>query len=416
MLASSRASAISPHREAKGKGRDRKQRRAREDLSQHFGELPVGDRDRSDGVHRAAQLPGLQRVEDDADKVVEGDPADVLTPAADHAPEPRAERREHPGERPSLRREHDPDPQHYDADPLPRSRLGGRFPLPADLGEKSRAGRTLLGQHVRSPVAVIPDRGGAHECLRRAGEPREGVAEKARPVHAAAADGRLPRGVPPSGRDVLPREMDDGVEAPEPRRVDLPLLRVPSDNLLPRGGGRAGPAGRPHAPRRKERPPPGNRRVPWTRKRRRASSTPPCPTPCHGTAIAGGTASFRRFPRRKRQGRSGPRLHDLTGKGSSGGRRSRNSPRTRFPTRLRRRWLWSTSCVRKQRVVPGGAVLPDPPDPAAAEVPEEINPPQRGECRPAVHMAAGHGAPERVIVHEDREGKAGAVAADGPGG
>src|SRR5512139_2357471 len=50
-------------------------------------------------------------------------------------------------------------------------------------------------------------------------------------------------------------------------------------------------------------------------------------------------------------------------------------------------------CVlRKQRVVPDGAVLPDPPDPAAAKVPEEIHSLQGGERRSAVHMAACHGA------------------------
>jgi len=94
---------LATDREAEGEGRDRKRRRARQGRSERLGKLPVGDRSRRDGVDRAAQIVALQRVEDDVRKVVEGDPADVLTPAADHAPEPRPEQREHPRERSPLR-------------------------------------------------------------------------------------------------------------------------------------------------------------------------------------------------------------------------------------------------------------------------------------------------------------------------
>ena len=94
---------LAPHREAEGEGRDGKRRRSRQDLSEGLRKLPVGDRARRDSVYRAAKIVALQRVEDDARKIVEGDPADVLTPTADHAPEPRPEEREHPRERSSLR-------------------------------------------------------------------------------------------------------------------------------------------------------------------------------------------------------------------------------------------------------------------------------------------------------------------------
>ena len=253
---------LAPHREAEGEGRDRKRRGARQGLSERLGKLPVGDRARRDGVDRAAQIAALQRMEDDEGKVVEGDPADVLTPAADHAPEPRPEQREHPRKRPPLRREDHPDPQCHDADPLPSGRRGGRLPLPADLGEISRAGLTLLGQRLLSPVAVITDRGGAHDRLRRPGEPREGVAENARPVHTAVPDGGLPGGVPPAGADVLARQVEYGIEPLEPRRIDLPFYRVPPYRLLPGGGRASDQADNLMSRRRQERSPPRNPRAP----------------------------------------------------------------------------------------------------------------------------------------------------------
>jgi len=175
-------------------------------------------------------------------EVVEGDPADVLATASERTPNPA---RNGEASAPALprRSQNDPDPQVYDADPFLRRRFRRRLPLPAHLGQETRPRGALLREQVGAPVAVIPDRGGAHQRLGAPEEPRGRRRGDASPPRGCFGS-RLPRGVPPRGRDVLPARW---TTRPVPQA--LPGRRSPSPGpsgpLSPpeRGGG--GPAAPP---------------------------------------------------------------------------------------------------------------------------------------------------------------------------
>jgi hypothetical protein len=59
----------------------------------------VGDGVRCDRVHGTDQAVVGNRLEEDAEQVVEGDPAHELLAAAEWSPEPEPERRDQPGEK-----------------------------------------------------------------------------------------------------------------------------------------------------------------------------------------------------------------------------------------------------------------------------------------------------------------------------
>src|SRR5579872_4013985 len=99
-----------PEDETHGQRRQGDERRAPEDAAEDTRELSIVDGARGDGVHRSVEPIVEQRGPDDAEDVVERDPAHPL-PAAPYGPAgAEEERREHPRERSAGCAEHDPEP------------------------------------------------------------------------------------------------------------------------------------------------------------------------------------------------------------------------------------------------------------------------------------------------------------------
>ena len=72
--------------------------RPAEDAAKRLREGTVGDGVRSNRVHGTDQAVVGDRLEEDAEQVVEGDPAHELLAAAEWTPQPEPERRDQPGE------------------------------------------------------------------------------------------------------------------------------------------------------------------------------------------------------------------------------------------------------------------------------------------------------------------------------
>ena len=112
----------------------------------------------------------LEAAHDDADLVVQGDPAPVLRPWTHPPAQPDAEQRELPAQRASLTGEDDPGAEEDGADACRRRRARRLFPCVAQLGEESIAPARRLSQFLVAPVAIEADGRGAdqHRRWRRA--------------------------------------------------------------------------------------------------------------------------------------------------------------------------------------------------------------------------------------------------------
>ena len=129
-------------REAQREGGHRRDRRAAEHAAQRLGQLGVRDGSGRDRVDTGPRGRWLEQAGDDAEQVVERDPAHVLGARADDTAEAQPERQQHLAERAARRAQHDADPRVHDADPGPRGRR--RAPLPLDR----EAAEEVVGRRV----------------------------------------------------------------------------------------------------------------------------------------------------------------------------------------------------------------------------------------------------------------------------
>src|ERR1700757_2465589 len=107
--------------------------------------------------------------------------------------------------------------QHYAESQIHHSNAGdpdmcSRLPLPANIGQESRARRTVLSQNVIAPIPVISNRRSANKISRRLFSLRNRPSQISRTNHPALANAPLLLRRPSSG-DVFSRQMNDRIES-----------------------------------------------------------------------------------------------------------------------------------------------------------------------------------------------------------
>jgi hypothetical protein len=136
---------------------------------------------------------------------------------------------------PALRAEHDTQARVHHPDAGLQRRLRRGLPLPANPGQKIRAGGALLGQDLVAAVPVVADGRGRDHDLRRIGEGGYTLRQKPRSLYPAVEDAPFLLGVPSSLGDALAGEVDDGLH-PFEFAVDGAGGGVPADGVGPRLG------------------------------------------------------------------------------------------------------------------------------------------------------------------------------------
>ena len=128
-----------------------------EDAAKRLRECMVGDGVRCNRVHGTDQAVVGDRLEEDAEQVVEGDPAHELLAAAEWTPQPEPERRDQPGEETAAPGKNDSEARQDNPNAGRRGWRGRRLPGSAHVGKEAGARRRFLGQGSVPGIAVVPD-------------------------------------------------------------------------------------------------------------------------------------------------------------------------------------------------------------------------------------------------------------------
>ncbi len=153
-------------------------------------------------------------------------------PLGDRPAHAQLEGRQHLGQRAALAVEHHAGAHLRHPHAQAPGRVGLALPSGARLREEVPARGRVLVDRLVAASAVIADRRAAHQRLRAlAGRQRfDAEHQVARPEHPAVADRPLGL-IAPALRDVLARQMYDGIDARQRRPGSRFSLRVPSDRL-----------------------------------------------------------------------------------------------------------------------------------------------------------------------------------------
>ena len=131
--------------------------RPAKNAAEHLCEGMVGDGVRSDRIDGTDQAVVANRLEEDAEQVVEGDPAHELLAAAEWSPEPEPKRRDHPGEETAAPSKNDPKARQDDPNAGCRGWRSPLLPGAAHVGKEAGARRRFLRQRGVPSIAVVPD-------------------------------------------------------------------------------------------------------------------------------------------------------------------------------------------------------------------------------------------------------------------
>ena len=126
----------------------------------------------------------------------------------------------------------------HDADPRPARGRRREFPRLAHLGQEAAARPAILGQLLVAAIAVVSDRGGAHQHPRRRRQASRGMGYPLGAVPARPHDLLLLRHGPAHADQGLARQVHDRVHALQPVVIHFPLCGIPVhgplSGLLPR--------------------------------------------------------------------------------------------------------------------------------------------------------------------------------------
>lgn len=159
--------------QAKCESRDLKKSRTMQVGREDVGELGIRHRVGSGEVERAGGSRRIKQVENSGQSIRKRNPAHVLTAVAKLASEPQLEDRKKLPEGASARAEDHSEAEINDANACLASGLGCRLPLLAGVGEKAVAGPGSFVDQLVAAVAIVPNRRGDKEHLRRTFECRK---------------------------------------------------------------------------------------------------------------------------------------------------------------------------------------------------------------------------------------------------
>ncbi len=168
-------------------------------------------------------------MEDEAQGVVQADPAHPLSPVAQSGTGPELEHREHPCESAAGRGEDHAEARVDHADACVCRQAGGGLPGDPGFRQEVAAGSARFGERLVAAASVDPDRRRRHEHPGLSPQAGERRGQQARAGLAALPDPALPVRVPPGHADVLPGEVDDGIHPLERRAIDRPGGGIPGD-------------------------------------------------------------------------------------------------------------------------------------------------------------------------------------------
>ena len=176
--------------------------RSMDGLGEGAGELRVGDGVWGGEIDRAGEGRGIEKKQDCGDRVFEADPAHPLLAGAERATEAETEDGKHFGECAGAATDDDTKAEMDDADAGLDGRLGGGFPLPANIGQKTGAGGGSIVEQLIFTVAVDPGGRSNQQCLWRVAQLRERAGESVGGLDAALGNFALICGGPAMSGDV----------------------------------------------------------------------------------------------------------------------------------------------------------------------------------------------------------------------